>query len=167
MDVIYRGARGMVILLENVQITAEEKRILNRWHEQVHPTVRKDWRRVLADRDDQSPSLEANERVLMAGVFLKILSARWFQRAWCSRELKVSPYPLRLQPADIQLMHLYGPEKEIIKVNILFLNDMFGEFYKDTHSAEVEPVANVKKQRELADMYARVLIPRYFKRTTV
>src|SRR3569833_2632146 len=159
MDVIYRSARRMVILLEDVQITAEEKRILTRWHEQAYPTVRGDWRSVSADKKDRNPSLEANERVLMAGVFLKILSARWFQRAWCSHELKVSRYPLRLQPADTRLKHLYGPDKEIVKINIMFLFVLFGVFFLVFCLVEIEPVANVKKQRELADVYARVLMP--------
>lgn len=156
MDVIYRSARRMVILLEDVQITAEEQTILTRWHAQVYPAAR-DLKSSVASRD--GPSLEANERVLMAGLFLKILSARWFRRAWCGHELKVSRYPLKLRPADTQTMHLYGPEKKVIKINIMFLNNMLIQFQQDIRSADVEPIANVEKQRQLIDVYARVLVP--------
>jgi hypothetical protein len=70
MDVVYKSARLIVILLEDIQ--------LNESSEDDHELIR---RLKLQDYDF---FVEAEARAL-ARVFSKMLRARWFSRAWCSQ----------------------------------------------------------------------------------
>lgn len=69
MDRIYTGARQTIVLLEDIELTTEEFNTLNNW---------------------QPKSAEEREQYLR--LTRKVLSARWFERAWCSQEMILSRY---------------------------------------------------------------------------
>ena len=80
MDLIYRSARKVVVLLEDVSISEAEEALLQE--------VRVQWKPQKEDLD------------VLARILLRILSARWFQRAWCSHELQLSSDVVFLLPAE-------------------------------------------------------------------
>ena len=79
MDLIYKCARKVVIILEDVCIPEAEEVLLQE--------VRVQWKPNKEDLD------------VLARILIRILSARWFQRAWCSHELQLSNDVVFLLPA--------------------------------------------------------------------
>lgn len=74
MDYVYRAARRVIAVLEDIAISKSEIDAILRYAETNEPMHRRD------DTD-----LEA-----MAQAYGRILKARWFQRAWCLHEFNTS-----------------------------------------------------------------------------
>ena len=79
MDLIYKCARKVVAVLEDVWISEAEEVLLQ--------GVRVQWK-------PRNEDLNVLTRIL-----IRILSARWFRRAWCSHELQLSSDVVFLLPA--------------------------------------------------------------------
>ena len=79
MDIIYKSARKVVVILEDVSISEAEEVLLQE--------VRVQWKPKKEDLD------------VLARILIRILSARWFRRAWCSHELQLSSDVVFLLPA--------------------------------------------------------------------
>ena len=79
MNLIYKCARKVVAILEDVWISEAEEVLLQ--------GVRVQWK-------PRNEDLDALTRIL-----IRILSARWFRRAWCSHELQLSSDVVLLLPA--------------------------------------------------------------------
>ncbi len=79
MDIIYKSARKVVVILEDVSISEAEEVLLQE--------VRVEWKPKNEDLD------------ILARILIRILSARWFRRAWCSHELQLSSDVVFLLPA--------------------------------------------------------------------
>ena len=80
MDVIYRSARQLFIILEDVFIPSDEEEVINRCWDMKSGNSPWDWN--LADHDV----------ALLKTAFARIMDARWFYRAWCSHEFRVTNY---------------------------------------------------------------------------
>ena len=95
MDLIYGSARKVVAILEDVWISEAEEVLLE--------GVRVQWK-------PRNEDLDTLTRIL-----IRILSARWFRRAWCSHELQLSSdvvfllpaknYPLELSQDDVEELY--------------------------------------------------------------
>ena len=92
MDVIYKCARKVVVVLEDVSISEAEEVLLQG---------------VRVQRKPKDESLDALTRILT-----HILSARWFRRAWCSHELQLSDDVVFLLPAPNNLVQLSADDVE-------------------------------------------------------
>ena len=92
MDVIYKCARKVVVILEDVGIPEAEEVVLQ--------GVRVQWK-------PRNEDLDALARIL-----LRMLSARWFQRAWCSHELQLSDDVVFLLPAKNKPVELSADDVE-------------------------------------------------------
>ena len=80
MDVIYRSARQLFIILEDVFIPSNEEEVINRCWDM---------------RSGNSPwywNLPEHDIALLKTTFARIMDARWFYRAWCSHEFRVTNY---------------------------------------------------------------------------
>lgn len=82
MDYVYRAARRVIAVLEDIAISKSEMDAILRYAETNEPMHRRD------DTD-----LEA-----MAQAYGRILKARWFQRAWCLHKINTSNKPVFLVP---------------------------------------------------------------------
>ena len=83
MDIIYRSARQLIIILEDVKVPDEEEEMANRYFDlKRRGHLSQDW-------DISEKDLE-----LMKSLLERILSARWFSRAWCSHGFRISQYCL-------------------------------------------------------------------------
>jgi hypothetical protein len=87
MDIIYKRARAVVILLDDIEITKTEQDALRAYipgyenHEPHNDGV------LYPHYDDVPPYMITN--VLMRNIYLKIMRARWFSRAWCMHEARL------------------------------------------------------------------------------
>lgn len=103
MNVIFRSARRMVIVMEDIQLSEEEEALFLRYFHTSSPflTFLDD---MTALEDENGPSLHLNlqpskeEIQALLKTFQKILSARWFSRAWCSHEFRVSSHWMETNP---------------------------------------------------------------------
>lgn len=75
IDLIFQSARLVVAVLEDVRLSYEEEALL--WKES---------RKALSLGRIES----RKEREIVARALFKIMSARWFKRAWCSNELQIA-----------------------------------------------------------------------------
>ncbi|KAG8533931.1 uncharacterized protein KY384_001672 [Bacidia gigantensis] len=79
MDLIYKSARVVVAVLEDIIVSSSEEVIL---HGLLNDKSR--------DTQDLFDDLNKHAKEQATLVLFRILSARWFRRAWCSHELQVS-----------------------------------------------------------------------------
>lgn len=79
MDLVYKSARKVVAILEDVRISEAENILLQNIGVKLEP---------------KDADLNAVTHIL-----IRILSARWFRRAWCSHELQLSNDLVFLLPA--------------------------------------------------------------------
>lgn len=97
MDVIYRAARWLIIVLEDVELCDVEqevglkyaslyKSMCQIFHERQPTESEKD--KLIKE----SFKVDAWDLVATKRFLLKLLSARWYSRAWCAHECKVSAH---------------------------------------------------------------------------
>ena len=75
MDLIYKSARKVVAVLEDIALSTREEVWL---------------RGLLNDKDLVYSELPEGDKKDLILLLFRILSARWFKRAWCSHELQIS-----------------------------------------------------------------------------
>ena len=75
IDLIFKSARLVIAVLEDVSLTYAEENMLQKWLPQVVKGI------AIEPRKD---------REIVSRAFYRILSARWFKRAWCSDELQIA-----------------------------------------------------------------------------
>lgn len=105
MDLVFRAARMIVIALEDIALSTDEANLMCK-----HAT-------------SEENILENSEEILdkLASAFLKLIAARWFDRAWCLHEFLVSKRhvflvpichaesPLPSEGSSVNIMRLDGP----------------------------------------------------------
>lgn len=101
MNVIYKSARLVVIVLEDVEISSYEEGIIQecetkgQWASNFR-TGTNDWHPA---NDQMRP---------LAAALITILSARWFGRAFCSQEIHLAKESVFLVPASKRYVKLHG-----------------------------------------------------------
>jgi hypothetical protein len=134
MDLVYHSARRVIILLEDIQLEAEEgdtMLLYQAFYEDMGKKIFKeriqgaalddmifnhsylDGRESHIDKNLVQKHWANGEQVLK-----KMLAARWFSRAWCAHESRVSKHPFtRNNPIFL----CFGADGEILKFEIRFL----------------------------------------------
>lgn len=113
MDLIYKRARLVVVAIEDVSFSEAEALVIQRFVADAEAD---------ADGDDGSP---LGDEVLFQ-ILVKLASARWFQRAWCSHEFQVSN----------DLVFLLATENDILELPILVLQNLATIAFKNARPAE-------------------------------
>jgi len=85
MDIIYKCARAVVIMLDDIEITKTEQEALQFYIHEFEKITKEGFRDVFYN--DDPPYLTTND--LMRNIYLKIVRARWFSRAWCMHETRL------------------------------------------------------------------------------
>jgi hypothetical protein len=85
MDAIYKCARLVVVALEDIEVTAEERRFLEEFAKDYADPR---WPPHRPPHFDDTPPFMAQHPVLHR-FFFKICGSRYFTRAWCSHELRL------------------------------------------------------------------------------
>ncbi|KAI4199070.1 MAG: hypothetical protein LQ350_004892 [Teloschistes chrysophthalmus] len=110
MNRIYEQARVVAIVLEDIVIDDTERGLLEDLIQQCY------------NRGPTEPSvlLENNLTHRIVGLALKILSARWFTRAWCNHELLVSKNHIFF----VGVQNLGHDQPKVLRITLKFLNSM-------------------------------------------
>ncbi|KAL8887953.1 MAG: hypothetical protein Q9215_004536 [Flavoplaca cf. flavocitrina] len=83
MDLVYRAARKVVVVLEDIALSLVDKAAL-----------------YVYTKGGAMQQLSEDDRDRIASTFTKIVSARWFERAWCLHEFLVSKCHVFLVPVS-------------------------------------------------------------------
>jgi len=100
MDIIYKCARAVVILLDDVEITENEQDALRAYIREYEAAGETHDGFRNPHYDDDPPYITTN--ILMRAVYEKILQARWFSRAWCMHEARLGKRHIFLIPCEEQ-----------------------------------------------------------------
>ena len=130
MDVVYRKARLVVVALEDVWVDESEETALYTW---IQRNERKE---ILVI------SKEARLVHQVRKLMWKIFSARWFTRAWCCHELRVSSRHLFL--ISVKNDHLM--RSKVLKITSEFLHDMG---LMDSGLDSIQPSTNFPEPKKL------------------
>ncbi|KAF2485910.1 hypothetical protein BDY17DRAFT_290525 [Neohortaea acidophila] len=94
MDMVYRSARLVVVVLDDIMLSRQEGRVLRdhmeAFEEQVNVPPNKRF------RHRARPWLEAHDDLYR--VIRKLLSSSWFVRAWCRHEMRLARHHIFLIP---------------------------------------------------------------------
>ncbi|KAH9879417.1 hypothetical protein J1614_002857 [Plenodomus biglobosus] len=116
MDLIYRSCLRLVVLLEDVQLSAAEIQLVAKYD--VHTRV-----------FDRTWDFEPEEIPVFAGFHAKVNGARWWTRAWCFHEFSVhGPW---LEHRQGQALHnatfiVGGPGDSTVKIKWVNLQLLMG-----------------------------------------
>src|SRR5438034_3099637 len=103
MDVIYRAARRLIIILEDVEIGVDEQRVALKYAS-LYETLCQIIRGTKPSNDEKKRLTRENFKLdpqdckAIKGFLLRMFSARWFSRAWCAHECKVHPHEAKNNP---------------------------------------------------------------------
>ena len=114
MDLIYKRARLVVVAIEDVSFSEVEALVIRRFVADAEAD---------ADGDEGSP---LDEDILFQ-ILVKLASARWFQRAWCSHEFQLSN----------DLVFLLAAESDILELPIAVLPHLATIAFKNARQAGV------------------------------
>lgn len=133
MDIIYQCARQLVIVLEDITIPAKEEEIINRY-----------WEKLTDHWDDFSGWLgwlrvhgPGEDIRLLGAAYTTILSARWFKRAWCIHEFRVSQYTFD-DPGRQPRFRAMGMAGNVVKIPAVLLFFMSNIVQQSPHTEDVK-----------------------------
>ena len=114
MDLVYQCARKVVIALEDVALSSAD----------LDPMF------LYAKSDVARNQMSEDDRDRLASAFVKIVAARWFDRAWCLHEFLVGRGHVFLVPVCEQdnSMTFTNPTAKILRVDAPFLVQMYDIF---------------------------------------
>ncbi|KAL8993035.1 MAG: hypothetical protein Q9169_006646 [Polycauliona sp. 2 TL-2023] len=99
MDMIYKCARKVVIVLEDIALADSEVSLLEN---------------LIANDDDEQWVLPEDSVRPLASILVRILKARWFDRAWCSHEFQLGTASTFLIPTPHACMELPTESLEVL-----------------------------------------------------
>ncbi len=114
MDLVYQCARKVVIALEDIALSSAE----------VDPMF------LYAESDMSRTQMSEDDRDRLASAFVKIVAARWFDRAWCLHEFLVGRRHVFLVPVCQQnnSTAFTSSTARILRVDGPFLTQMYHIF---------------------------------------
>lgn len=170
MDIVYRSPRRIIILLEDIQLTDDEEmaglayrgfyadmvREVN--ERDLQGQVRSDF--IMGYFPPRESSCDIQNLQGKAYRFaMKILDARWFTRAWCAHESRVTTHSKTNNP----LILCYSSDGHVISFEFRFLHYLsmhISDAIEESHSLVGEAyyaVVNDPKPRTLRQMSWRML----------
>ncbi len=112
MDIVYRAARQLVIILEDVQLGEEEEAAATKYDELFQAMIASDKGALIFETFSQRFHPSDTEYTHVAKFISKILSARWYERAWCSHEINVRPR----ESSGVTVFLLFGSKKQVLQL---------------------------------------------------
>jgi hypothetical protein len=147
MDAIYRSARRIAILLEDVQLSKDEENtglVYRKFYEDLCQEVKEaglegaekvafirayfPYREQLLQDENKGHLLAAAKPFAM-----KLLSARWFSRGWCAHESRMAKH----EKIDNPLFFCFGAEDQVLSFEFRFIH------YLGTYLTKFEPEADL------------------------
>ena len=91
MDLIYKCARLVVVVIEDISFSKKEQIVL---------------RRLVSKYEDNAGTPPKEDVEVLSQILISILEARWFKRAWCSHELQLGADFIFLFPTTDGIIQL-------------------------------------------------------------
>ncbi|KAK4141459.1 uncharacterized protein C8A04DRAFT_14063 [Dichotomopilus funicola] len=146
MDLIYRSARRVAILLEDVQLTSDEEAAggaFARFYQSMSDDVKHrglvgEERSRFIDEYFPRESQKLEPKILAAvkPFALKMLNARWYSRAWCAHESRM----MKHQKINNPLFLCFGANGEVLSFEFRFIH------YLGLYLLELEPAPPLFQQ---------------------
>ncbi|KAK1094538.1 hypothetical protein LTR48_000087 [Friedmanniomyces endolithicus] len=118
MDMVYRSARLVVVALDDIELNADERGVLERHMEEytqmLHVSASKRF------RGKQPAYLETHDDLFQ--LLCKIFGSSWFRRAWCRHEMRLARDHVFLIPCK----SLEPTGKSIVRFTNVAANRHFG-----------------------------------------
>lgn len=161
MDVVYRSARRLIILLEDIQLNASEQasgQMYARFYKEMADEVRErglDAPDRFADKiefanaffPNREEKLDAGDKHLIRAAakpfVMKMLSARWYSRAWCSHESRVVRH--LKDKANNPVFLCFGSDGRVVSYEFRFL------LYLANRLQNAEPEVNLQRLASSVD----------------
>ena len=99
MDLVYKSARKVVVVLEEVWISEQDEIMLQD---------------LFTKHENDSWTPQSRNLTPLSLLLFRILSARWFRRAWCSHELQLGTDFVFLLPASNGVVELTLDSLEVL-----------------------------------------------------
>jgi hypothetical protein len=147
MDVVYRSARQLVILLEDVQLDAAEQKAAETYagfYEDIRQLIVKNGLQGEAKREllysnkylkglNVELDVEAAQKLWGdARRFVKkLLTSRWFSRAWCAHECRIAARP---GPENTPLFFCFGADGRVMSFEFRFIHYHVLRLFRDEQS---------------------------------
>lgn len=133
MDMVYRSARLVVVVLDDIELDTQEGQVLGSHMEEyarmlhVAPTKR--------FRGKQPPYLDTHDDLF--DVLRKLLRSSWFKRAWCRHEMRLARDHVFLVPCNSPGK---GTEKSIVRFTSNCLTHLLALATEVPFEADIEMV---------------------------
>ncbi|KAK3320284.1 heterokaryon incompatibility protein-domain-containing protein, partial [Cercophora scortea] len=151
MDTVYRSARRIVILLEDIQLDREEETAALAYsamyadmvkqvkEQELEGQAKADFIFQFLPREEAKYREERRDDVLAGGKAFakKLLAARWFSRAWCAHESRVAHHHRIKDSERIPLFLCYGHDGSVLSFEFRFM------FFLAMHLSDSEPEVNL------------------------
>ncbi|KAH6844508.1 hypothetical protein B0I37DRAFT_295593, partial [Chaetomium sp. MPI-CAGE-AT-0009] len=128
MDTIYRSARRVAILLEDVQLKREEEEVglafagfYNDLTQEVMDLgLEGDEKRRFVNQyfPRRSQEVDADTLAAVRPFVVKMLGARWYSRAWCAHESRM----MKHQKVNNPLLLCFGPDGRVLSFEFRFIH---------------------------------------------
>ena len=115
MDIIYKSARAVVILLDDIQVLSSEQDFLSSYIVEFEST------NYMPHHHERPPFMQKHP--IMRNFFIRMIEARWFDRAWCAHEMRLGPehiFLIRCQ-SDNQLRNGIRTPPTVLRFTGLFM----------------------------------------------
>lgn len=117
MDIVYRAARSLIIILEDVKLSKEEQDVALKYKALFQELDHLDIVRELYERFIHRFNPSETEYQTIIAFVRKVLSARWFGRASCNHEVKIRARRTGNGP----LILLFASDMSILRLERRFL----------------------------------------------
>jgi hypothetical protein len=164
MDLIYKSARTVIILLDDITVSIAEQEFLASYivdFEQFGGDI-SDLHQPHGD--EWPPYMKANP--VFRNFFLKLVSAKWFERAWCMHEMRLSPNHIFLLRCDEDLRLRNGLKSlpTVLRFTGLFIIHMMGlAIPSDLSTSRVRPLLEVFGDAIIKRLGGKREIPSYMR----
>jgi hypothetical protein len=171
MDVVYRSARQLVILFEDVQLDVAEQKAAETYagfYEDMRQLIVKDGLEGEAKRELMYSSkylrglnVELDVEVAQmlwedARQFVKkLLTSRWFSRAWCAHECRIAARP---GPESTPLFFCFGADGRVMSFEFRFIHYHVLRLFKVETSlySALRPFDNVTDPSSIPELLLRI-----------
>jgi hypothetical protein len=144
MDLIYKSARTVIVLLDDIKVTVKEQDFLASYiidFENYEGNVANIFEPHGGERP---PYMKANPA--FRNFFLKLIGAKWFERAWCMHEMRMSSnhiFLVRCEEDRKSRDEVKSPPT-VLRFTGLFLMHMMGlAIPSDLSTSRVRPLLSV------------------------
>ena len=117
MDIVYRAARRLIILLDDVKLSKDEQEVALKYRAILQELdrpyiIRQLWKNFARQFDPSETEYQT-----VTAFLEQVLSARWFRRAWCNHEIKIRARRTENGP----LLLLFGSDMSVLRLERRFL----------------------------------------------